>query len=273
MWNCGDGVSTDTWKMDLTLTFLWVFSISCEPFGECFGRRSSYCQYFATNTAFSFYRIWLDWQIVFAAYSFVLLRLTQSPFALILSFQIVSSFSSPPMSLPLTPDHMCKAIPRGNKLWIPLIKLAWQLCEKQWIQYGTLMVTNLDAELVTELTIQTHTGSTVLIHCLNYKYYPFHTANSPRIPLVTHPGSWSKAFSESTKVKYKGLCLPKCFSRNWSRMKIASVVLQHGIKPTCTLLISTWYLIADLKSLSMIFITWPSIFEPLSNYLERAHHL
>ena len=30
-----------TWKMDLPLTFLWFWSISCEPSGYSFGRRSS----------------------------------------------------------------------------------------------------------------------------------------------------------------------------------------------------------------------------------------
>ena len=69
-------------------------------------------------------------------------------------------------------------------------------------------------------------------------------------------GTQSEAFSESTKVKYRGVCLPTCFSCNWCRMKIASLVPWPCIKTNYILSISTWDLITASRTLSMIFITW-----------------
>ena len=55
--------------------------------------------------------------------SFVLLTLTGALLPRYYFSRFWASFSSPLMSLPLTPDHLHKAIPRGNQLWIPLIRL------------------------------------------------------------------------------------------------------------------------------------------------------
>ena len=46
-----------------------------------------------------------------------------SPFCRECLSRFWSSFSSPLMSLPLTPDHLRKAISRGNQHWVPLIRL------------------------------------------------------------------------------------------------------------------------------------------------------
>ena len=83
------------------------------------------------------------------------------------------------------------------------------------------------------------------IHCVNYKYYPFLNSKSPPSPPENIPGYMIRGFSKSTKAKYRGLCLPRCFSCNWHRMKIASVVPQPGIKWDCIL--STWDLITESR--------------------------
>ena len=70
----------------------------------------------------------------------------------------------------------------------------------------------------------------------------------------TFLGTWSKGFCKVTKAKYRGSYLPRCFSCIWHRMKIASVVI---------LSISTWDLITESRTLSMIFISWSSNFKPL----------
>ena len=62
-----------------------------------------------------------------------------------------------------------------------------------------------------------------------------------------------KAFSKSTKAKYMGFCCRRCFSCNYNRMEIASVVLLPHIKPNCMLSISTWDLITESRTLSIIF--------------------
>ena len=110
--------------MDLYLTFLWFSSISCEPSGYSFGRRLGYCQhlcdkYFTailqdltclTNCVCCIQVLFYwRWQ------GFLLRRYYLS--------RLWASFSSPLVSLSLTPCRLCKAIPRDKQRWIPLIAI------------------------------------------------------------------------------------------------------------------------------------------------------
>ena len=113
-----------TWKMDLPLTFFWFSSISCEPSGYSYGRTLSYCQDLCNKYCTAIYRIWLEWRIVFAAYKFCFIDADTALLPQCYLSRLGASFSSPLMSLSLTPDHLCKTIPRGKQLWILLIRLS-----------------------------------------------------------------------------------------------------------------------------------------------------
>ena len=56
------------------------------------------------------------------------------------------------------------------------------------------MNTNLDVDLITELNIHTHTGFSILIHCLKCKYYSFLNSNSPHSPPENLPGYTVEGF-------------------------------------------------------------------------------
>ena len=89
---CGDVVSTrdDVVSTSITLeTLVWIcFSPSFDFLASLVGSANNQ----ATNTTWPFYRIWLDWQIVSAAYKFCFIVVDTETFASILSFQIVSFF-------------------------------------------------------------------------------------------------------------------------------------------------------------------------------------
>ena len=78
---------------------------------------------FRANTAWPFNRTWLDWQIVFAAYRFYFTDFDMKPLCIGIIFPDWASFSSPLLSLPLTPNCLHKGMIRDNQLWISLIRL------------------------------------------------------------------------------------------------------------------------------------------------------
>ena len=155
---------------------------------------------------------------------FVLLTLTRSPFASILSFQIVRFFFKSSNVSDINTRSSALSNSQGqptlnslDKASITIMKTRGLSTAPWWTQNLMLNSSlNWPFTRTQDLAFSYITLTARITH-----------SSTPTL-LIAHQrtflGTRSKSFSKSTKAKYRGLCLPICFSCNWRRMKIAPVV-------------------------------------------------